>query len=537
METQAILPAADTAQKSVSDAAVVSASGGLGSIWVTLRKAISFPVMMGALLIGAALIGTQGHLPDPDTWWHVSVGEQVLQTHTWPTSDVYSFTAHGTQWIAYEWLGEVAMALAARAGGLLGLALLLKGIIAVIAALLYYYAYIASGNSKAACVAAASVLPVAAVAFSLRPQMFGYVFLLLTLICLEHFRRGSRFALWFLPPLFLIWVNTHGTFVFGFLAIGIYLASGLLSFQIGGLTAERWTPRQRWQLLLTTFMCVLVLPITPYGSRLAAYPLEMATAQPFNIAHIQEWQPLSFSLGVGKYLLGFVLAIFLAQVVFRFRFKLHELAMLFFAAYAACVHIRFVLIFAIFLAPIVATILARWVPPYDPAKDRHVLNFIIIALVLVALVKLLPSNRDLDQMVAKDYPVRAVEYIRHNPQPAEMFNEYGWGGYLIWQLPEHKVFIDGRADLYEYSGVFEDYIDISSLNRNTFQLLRKYGVRSCLVQTKGSFATLLTASPDWKAVYADELSTIFVEADKRETARHTRQVPQSADRSVTKLDD
>ena len=283
---------------------------------------------------------------------------------------------------------------------------------------------------------------------------------------------------------------------------------------------------------------VLALLVTPYGSRLAAYPLEMATSQPVNISHIQEWQPLSFDLGIGKYLLGFVLAIFLAQVIFRLSFKLHELAMLFFAAYAACVHIRFVLIFTIFLAPIVATVLSRWVPPYDAAKDRHVLNVLIMALVLIGLVKLLPSRRDLDEMVAKDYPVRAVEYLRQNPQPSQMFNEYGWGGYLIWQLPEHKVFIDGRGDLYEYSGVFKDYIDIASLNRNTFQLLRKYGVQSCLVQSKGALATLLSASPGWTQVYSDQLSTIFVGAPKYQTVASTDQnAAASTYATVTKLDD
>ena len=299
-------------------------------------------------------------------------------------------------------------------------------------------------------------------------------------------------------------------------------------------------PRQRSQLLLTTLLCLLALLVTPYGSRLAAYPLEMATSQPVNISHIQEWQPLSFDLGIGKYLLGFVLVIFLAQVIFRLSFKLHELAMLFFAAYAACVHIRFVLIFAIFLAPIVATILSRWVPPYEAAIDRHVLNAIIIALVVIGLVKLLPSKQDLDKMVAKDYPVRAIEYLRQHPQPNEMFNEYGWGGYLIWQLPEHKVFIDGRGDLYEYSGVFKDYIDIASLNRNTFQLLRKYDVHSCLVQSSGPLATLLSASPEWIRVYNDELSAIFVETHSSHAvsgAAALQNVAHVTQPTVTKLDD
>lgn len=510
------LPASAVWQTSGAATAVASPPMITNTLWFTLRKAISFQVLMGVLLIGAALLGTQGHLPDPDTWWHITVGEHILTTHSWPTTDPYSFTANGTQWIAYEWLGEVVMALAARAGGLLGLALLLKLIIATIVALLYYYASIASRNAKAACIGAGALLPVASVAFSLRPQLMGYVFLLLTLICLEHFRQGHRLALWFLPPLFVLWVNTHGTFVFGLVAIGIYWASGLVRFQKGGLSAQRWTPRQRVQLLLTGLLCALALLVTPYGSRVAAYPVQMATSQPLNIAHIQEWQSLSFDLSIGKYLLFFVLAVFLAQVVFQLEYRLHELAMLFFAAYAACVHIRFVLIFTIFLAPIVATILARWVPPYEAAKDRHVLNLVLIVLAFIGLARLFPSKSDLDKMVAKDYPVGAMEYLRQHPAPTGMFNEYGWGGFLIWQLsPAHKVFIDGRADVYEYSGVFQDYIDISLLNRDALQLLGKYAIQSCLVQSKGPVATLLAASPDWKQVYSDDLSAIFVKNPNR----------------------
>ena len=82
--------------------------------WRAIRQAISFPVLMAVLLVSVALIGIHERLPDPDTWWHIAVGERILQTHSWPTSDPYSFTAPGAHWIAYEWLGKAAMALAAR---------------------------------------------------------------------------------------------------------------------------------------------------------------------------------------------------------------------------------------------------------------------------------------------------------------------------------------------------------------------------------------------------------------------------------------
>jgi hypothetical protein len=481
------------------------------AVWQAVREAMSFPVLMGVLLVSVSLMSLRLRLPDPDTWWHVAVGEHILTTHTWPTSDFYSFTAPGVHWMAYEWLGEVVMALAARAGGLWGLAALLLGLLAVLTVLLYYYVCLRCESAKAAFLATALLLPVAAVSFTLRPQLLGYAFLLLTLICLERFRRGHSKSLWFLPFLFLIWVNTHGTFALGLAAMALYWASGLVDFRQGGLTSKRWTKDQRVQLSVTFLLCSLALLVTPYGSRLAAYPLEMATSQPVNIANIQEWQPLSFSLGLGKYLLVLLLVVFVAHVVLPLQYRLEEIGMLLFAVYAICVHIRFVPVFVMLFAPVVANILARWVPRYDRAKDKYILNFAIIALAVAGLIRFLPGENELNKMVAKEYPVEATKYLRYHPQPTGMFNDYGYGGYLIWQLgPQHKVFIDGRADLYEYSGVLQDYMKIVNLDGEALSLLRKYDIQSCLVNRKDAVATLLAASPDWKQVYSDDLSAIFV---------------------------
>src|ERR1700730_1787413 len=92
------------------------------AVWQAVREAMSFPVLMAGLLVGVSLVSLTLRLPDPDTCWHVAVGEHIWTTHTWPTSDFYSFTAPGVHWMAYEWLGEGVMALAARARGHLGLA-------------------------------------------------------------------------------------------------------------------------------------------------------------------------------------------------------------------------------------------------------------------------------------------------------------------------------------------------------------------------------------------------------------------------------
>ena len=74
------------------------------SIW---EKLISFPAMLGTLLLGGIFWSLRQFIVDPDMWWHVKVGQTILATHHWPTVDPYSFTVNGQPWMAYEWLGEV----------------------------------------------------------------------------------------------------------------------------------------------------------------------------------------------------------------------------------------------------------------------------------------------------------------------------------------------------------------------------------------------------------------------------------------------
>jgi len=88
-------------------------------------------------------------------------------------------------------------------------------------------------------------LPLAPVAFTLRPQTFGYIFLLLTLVCLQRFRQGHENEIWLLPPLFMVWANTHGSFVFGMMVIGVAWITGLVNFRAGGLSGSELPQRQR----------------------------------------------------------------------------------------------------------------------------------------------------------------------------------------------------------------------------------------------------------------------------------------------------
>jgi len=496
--------------------ATTSPAGSVLALRYWLRKTCSFPVFLAVLLLAGVFTCARMNPPEPDTWWHTAVGERILHEGAWPEVDSYSFTVSGTEWMAYEWLGEVVMAVAARAAGLQGQTALVITLAGLIFLLLYYWCYLRSGNVKAAFVACTLVLPLSGLFFVLRPQLLGYVLLLLMLICLERFRLGHSGAVWLLPPLFWVWVNTHGTFAFGLAIWTLYWLSGFLKFRLGGVEAVSWTPLQRRNLALAYLCSVLLLPLTPYGTRLAAYPLQMALFQPVNIASIREWQPLGPDLLMGKLFLGLLLLFFLAQVLFRMQYRLEDLGLLLFAVYAAASHRRFLFFFLLIFAPLLAALMARWSPPYQPQKDHPVLNFALLAVMVFGMASFFPSADALRQTVLRNYPEKAVAYLQQNPVPGPMFNEYGWGGYLIWsRSPHSRVFIDGRADIYEHGGVLKDYMSISLLEPDTQALLRKYGVNSCLIQLHAPLGTLLAGLPDWQRAYADDVSVLYVRKEPR----------------------
>jgi len=179
-----------------------------------------------------------------------------------------------------------------------------------------------------------------------------------------------------------------------------------------------------------------------------------------------------------------------------------------FGVMMACLHVRFVLLFVPFFAPVFSAILERWFPPYERVKDRFALNAILMAAVLIGMFRYFPTDADLRKIVAKQFPVRAVEYLHGHSVPGPMFNTYGAGGYLVYS--GQRVFLDGRGDVFERGGVLSDYMHITLLKPGALTVLNNYGVRSCMLARGEPLAIALTASQDWTRVYEDDVSEVFV---------------------------
>jgi hypothetical protein len=513
--TQTTFPgiAAPTASESTSSGSAMAppfADAAINRVDSVLRAVFSFPAMLGTFLVGRVFYEARAFNVDPDLWWHIKVGQNILTSHHWPTSDPFSYTVAGNPWMAYEWLGDVVLGTVAHFGGLLGLDVFLFLWASVVMLALYAYTTLRSGNSKAGFVTCAVLCSMAFASFTLRPQMLAYLFLIVTLIALERFRTGKQSMVWFLPALFLLWINTHGSWLIGLGVIFVFLVSGLVDFRCGSIEARRWTAAERIRLEVVLLLSLAAIPFTPYGTRLAAYPFTVASSLPLNVGNILEWQPMPFNVLGGKLFLAIVLGFFLVQMMAQLKLRLHEAVLMFGGIAMACLHVRFLLLFVPFAAPIFAVLLAKWFPPYDRKKDHPILNATLIAGAIIAMVWYFPTRGGIARIAGETFPVRAVEYLRLHPITGPMFNTYEYGGYLVGMLPEQKVFIDGRGDLYEDAGIFGEYLDVAGIKPSAFQVLRAHNIQWCLLESKEPLATVLAVQPDWEKRYTDGVSVIFV---------------------------
>jgi hypothetical protein len=484
------------------------------SLW---RRVFSFPVLLGVLVAAGGYVASSwGGIPggkiyaNDDSWFHIAVGRFILETHRWPHAEMWSFTAAGVPYIAHQWLGQAAIALPWGLAGLQGLAALLILWVVLFTLLLYGLAYLRSGNAKAAAVITALLLPVVGPSFTLRPQLPGYCFFLLTLIGLEFALKGRTWVLALFPPLFLVWVNTHGSFVLGFVVMGVYALAGMFDFRCPWLQAERWPASLRRKFGLSALGSVLALWITPYGGRIAAYPLDFALHQKLLIAISTEWRSILEVHGVGQLVfLVVVLALFVVSNYFLrpICYPLRDATLLAGTVVESCLHVRMLAFFAVVFAPVSATILARFMPKFEPKKDKPMLNALFIIGILAACVASFPSRQRLERFLELKYPVGTVAYLRAHPSLRPVFHRAEWGGFLIHSGV--KVFIEGHLDVFLYGGILPDYFAIIEPTPDAESLLRRYSIRACLLEKETPLAEFLERRPDWRLVSSDRVGVLF----------------------------
>jgi hypothetical protein len=247
--------------------------------------------------------------------------------------------------------------------------------------------------------------------------------------------------------------------------------------------------------------------VNPFGYKLVLYPYTLLLRQEGIMQHIEEWQSVDFSKGDGKVALIMIMALAAAALFSRRRWRLDEALLTAFALVAALSHVRFLFFAALIVAPILAPRLKLF-PPYQREIDKPWLDAGIMAAVVGSLIFFFPSSAELQQNVDEQYPRAALEFVQRQHISGKIFNPDWWGGYMEWNAPQLKPFIDGRADIFVYNGVFEDYLAATAM-KYSFEILDKYRVDYVLFPPNQPLGYLLEHSPAWRTIYEDHVVKLY----------------------------
>lgn len=492
-------------------------AGGHSQIGV-LRRAFSFPVMVSSLLSVLGVLTVRSRFDDPDMWWHLKTGQIVWTSHTIPTTDIFSYTTNHHAWVPHEWLSQVLIYGAYRFGGYSGLMVWLCFFTAAILIAGYALCSVYSGNAKVSFLGAMTMWFFATAGLAIRPQIVGYLLLIIELLLIQLGRTRSPRWFFGLPPLFAVWVNCHGSFFLGFLLACVVLACSVFHFRMGSLVSVRWEPRRRKMLVVALMFSAAALFLNPLGVRQVLYPLDTMLHQSIGLSSVQEWMPPTINSGRGFGFLVLLACIFLIVLIQRSELYLDELGMLALGTWLAIGHRRMLFVFGILAAPVLSRLLAPLWDGYDSDQDRPLPNAILLAASLLILALAFPNRQNLANQVETGSPVKAVDFMQRHHLSGPMMNDYVYGGYLIWAAPDHPVFVDGRGDVFEWSGVLAEFGRWATLQENPNTLLDKYSVRFCVLARTSPMTQVLPLLPNWKNVYSDNMSVIFVRTSDSEQA-------------------
>ncbi len=476
----------------------------------------SFPAALAALLVLVTLLTVRGRFNDPDLWWHLKTGEIIWNTRSIPSVDLFSFTAYGHPWTAQEWLSETTIYAAWKLAGYSGLMLWLWTVSGLFILAAYLLCCLYSRNPKVAFLGGLVAWMFSTIGLSIRPHLLGYLLLVCELLILYLGRHRNKRWFFALPPLFAIWINLHSSFFFGLVVLGVVFFCSFCEFRLGLLAAHRWNGQARRTLAIALGLSVAALFINPIGPKLILYPLDVMLNQPLNLQSVAEWQPPSFDSARGFGLLLIAALVLLIPMLRGKQLEVQELILLAVGFWFAVRHERMLFVFGILTAPVLCRLLADAWDQYEPERDRFWPNAIILGIAALVAILAFPSAQNLEKQVEDGSPVKALAYIRKAGLSGRMLNEYVYGGYLIWAAPERKVFVDGRADLYEPAGVLIEFGQWATLQADPSMLLSKYHVDFCLLSREAPMSYVLPLMPGWKEVYSDKQSIVFARSQARQ---------------------
>jgi hypothetical protein len=449
---------------------------------------------LAPLYVAAAAFAIAVSLPggDPDTYWHLASAKWMVEHGQILRADVFSSTANGAPYSVGEWLGELVIYGAYLLGGWAGIALLRATLIAVGAFFITRVALRAAPAPFALTVTAVA-LALSEISWTDRPQLFTFALFPLLLDLLFAARAGRTRLLFVVPPLLLFWTNLHGGYALGLALVAIFAAEAVLM-------------RRNAMPFAAAAVLALAASFIDPGSLGLGAAAAHATSPPRFI--VEEAPPDVLKPA------GFVFALFglatLGLALARGGTLLDALLLvpLFWLGLSAQRHMPY---FALAATPYIAGGLAelwwRWRPASRFAVPRPVI--VGVGAGLVAMVAASVATAPFAP-IETQYPTAARAKLAETS--GNLLNEYDWGGYLIWRVPERQVFIDGRLFLF-LPDVLTDYEEMVFMRPGWRDQLDRHAIAQVLLRPDRPLAVALR-DQGW-TVLAEDANSLLLQRPSR----------------------
>ncbi|HEV7498608.1 MAG TPA: hypothetical protein VGQ33_01335, partial [Vicinamibacteria bacterium] len=292
---------------------------------------------------------------------------------------------------------------------------------------------------------------------NVRPHLFSYLLLLVSVILLDGMLRGRRAAMFALPVLCVVWANVHGVEYPVLLAVvGVHVAAVLsphLRRKVGDLIRDR--DLRPWLVLAVT--CTAAFLVNPFGIHLLATPRIGANTEV--MAQINEMQPTPVEAFGSLYpdlalesRVTLHYAVLIGLLLVPGWVKRRDVLSLGLFALGLALALdkrRFAVEFLILAVPVVAAGVARM--RAEATRSRLLRNLLLLLAAYVAAASIVTVWRGtgsgrFTRFDPSYFPVGAVEFLREHGLEGRLYCEPTIAGYVTWNLyPAVRVFMDMRT--------------------------------------------------------------------------------------------
>lgn len=436
---------------------------------------------------------------DTDFGWHYRCGYELLHLQSPCINNTFSYFLSEYKWANPTFLYDLLLSITFDAFGFTGVSII-GAILTALTTYIIFKTMKGASLIKVALISISTYYAMSTLSLGFRSQHISLLFLFIEIYLILNKR------IYILPVLFLVWANSHAGFFLGPLVFGLYTI---------GVSYKRVFKKIDINELFKTFFVLgisfLVTLANPFG-----YKVYMEIYHHIQIPMhtiIAEWVPPNHLQ---------ILLILLFSITYLFKhlssngyrnYNVFFILLVLLSAYLAITARRNLPIFYYVLA--LAS--SYEFQSYEfPKKTKQTITDIAIILIFTATLKFGSSNI----YTTLTYPKTRETFLENQiayfkEKSGNIYNTYEWGGFLIWKLPNMKVFVDGRMPAWigeNGESPYTTWLKITQTQLGWEQTLNRYQTDYLLIANGTFLDLLLRENPskfNYTEVQRDEQGVIY----------------------------